>query len=76
MFPYLDTTRSYAIGCETRGVGDRIPLLTLTGRIPKKKRIISVAGFPGDKGLRRILGRGKFPQAPFSFVEGADKDSK
>jgi hypothetical protein len=55
MFPYLDTTRSYAIRCETRGIGDRIPLLTLTGRIPKKKRIISVADFQEIKDLEEFL---------------------
>jgi hypothetical protein len=53
-----------------------MPLFTLTGRIPKKKRMIPIAEFPEDKGLRRILGRVKFPQAPFSFVEGVNKDSK
>jgi hypothetical protein len=72
----LETNRSYAISHEKRCIGDRIPLLTLTGRIPKKKRMISIAEFPDDKGLRRILGWVIIPQAPFSFVEGADKDSK
>lgn len=72
-FPIFDTNRSYTISHKIRCIGDRIPLFTLTGRKPKKKRIISMAE---EKDLEEFLVWVKIPQAPFSFVEGATKDSK
>ncbi|EFX70724.1 hypothetical protein DAPPUDRAFT_112455 [Daphnia pulex] len=73
--PTILRITSYAIACETRCIGDRIPLLTLTGRIPKKKRMIPIAEFPQDKVLGRILGRVKIPQAPFSWCGRTKFDS-
>jgi hypothetical protein len=72
----LDTTRSYTISHETEDVGDRTPLIYSDREKTEEEAYDFHGRITRRKGLRRILGWVKIPQAPFSFVEGATKDSK
>ncbi len=42
----------------------------------EEEALDSAAYIPSRRRIRRIPGWAKFPQAPLSFVEGADKDEQ